>query len=631
MLFELKKVEVKNFLSYRDTDFSDLKNYNVLIGKNNAGKSNLFKLFKLISRNITFEKGYLFNNDDNLDASISLTFKLSNDLRREIFESLYKANLLKNIFQENEQKNGYLPRNVWNQITSAVDWLLTKKFLNGLILTIKYSIIFKWIYIESLRGIHKSFDKSIPLLSTVQQNDKYLVHFITNDIQVKSKNFLTFFGQQQSSAKHVYPGGNIPNALDSLARSGIFNDSLLMKILLTKLNDYFKDLFIYIPAYRRFLKIHPTKDAESRKLEENGENFIQFIFKQENSPEGKIWMEGLNNDLKIFFPNLKTFSQEFGNGQTEVYFFEDNLDMKVNKDYMGSALLHIAFIFSHLKNVEENKIVLIEEPELFIFPGLQKDLRKLFLEKCKKFQIFITTHSREFISENENLCSIYSIKKEGNQSEVYKIPKEKIPDVYEDLGLNIDEYEKQKDLIYNEAFWDAFIKKAIQDNRVENKFWDFKLIFEMWKVHTELKEDKQIDFCENIASFANNEGGVLIVGITDTPPRKIVGVENIESRIEDCHEKILRWTNSKKDFFYIQPVHIKNENDELKDCFVIIIAQTKKVIGVRHKRGLWAYKRRLQTGKKDFDIKELEDLKKSVLYDNYNYLSYLKTYIDFIE
>ena len=573
----------------------------------------------------------MFNSEDNLDASISLTFKLSDVLRREIFESLYKANLLKNVFQENEQKEGYLPRNVWNQITRAVDWLLTKKFLNSLTLTIKYSKIFKSLYIESLRGIHKSLDKSIPLLSIVQQNDKYLVHFITNNIQVKSKNFLTFFGQERSTIKHGYPWGNIPSALDSLTKSNLFKDSLLMRILLTKLNGYFKDLFIYIPAYRRFLKTHPTKEAESRKLEENGENFIQFIFKQENTPEGKIWMGGLNNDLKKFFPNLKTFSQEFGADQSEVYFFEDNLDMKVNRDFMGSALLHIAFIISQLKKMEENKIILIEEPELFIFPGLQKDLRKFFLEKCKKFQIFITTHSREFISENENLCSLYSIKKEGNQSEVYKIPKEKIPDVYEDLDLNIDEYEKQKDLIYNEAFWDAFIKKAIQPNRVENKLWDFKQIFEMWKVPTELKEDKQIDFCENVASFANNEGGVLIVGITDTPPRKIVGVENIESRIEDCHEKILRWTNSKKDFFYIQPVHIKNENDELKDCFVIIIAQTKKVISVRHKNGLWAYKRRLQTGKKDFDLKELEDLKKSVLYDNYNYLSYLETYSDFIE
>ncbi len=279
MLFELTKVEVKNFLSYRDTEFSDLKNYNVLIGKNNAGKSNLFKLFKLISRNITFEKGYLFDNYDNLDASISLTFKLSDDLKREIFESLYKANLLKNIFQENEQKNGYLPRNVWNQLPSAVDWLLTKKFLNGLILTIKYSKIFKWLYIESLRGIHKSLDKSISLLSTVQQNDQYLVHFITNNIQVESKNFLTFFGQQQSSTEFGYPGGSIPNVLENLARNNMFNDSLLMRILFTKLNDYFKDLFIYIPAYRRFLKIHPTKDAEHRILKENSAHIIQLIVK----------------------------------------------------------------------------------------------------------------------------------------------------------------------------------------------------------------------------------------------------------------------------------------------------------------------------------------------------------------
>ena len=625
MVFELKKVEVKNFLSYRDTNFSDIKNYNVLIGKNNAGKSNLFKLFKLISRNITFEKDYLFNNDDNLDPSISLTFKLSNGLRREIFESLYRANLLRNIILKNESKIVSLP------IKMAVDLLLKKKYLDSLILTVKYSKIFNRLYIESLRGIHKYIDKPVPLLTAVQKNNQIIFRFITNNIQGDSKNFLDFFGQQHDPVEHGYPGGIISDVLASLANDIMFNNSLLMKIILTKLNGYFKDLFVYIPAYRRFLKVHPTLDAESRRLEENGENFIQYIFKQENSPEGKIWIEGLNNDLKNFFPNLKTFSQEFGNGQTEVYLFEDNLDMKVNKDFMGSALLHIAFILSHLKNVEKNKVILIEEPELFIFPGLQKDLRNLFLEKCNKFQIFITTHSREFISEIENLCSIYSVKKEGNQSEVYKIPKEKITDVYEDLGLNIDEYERQKELIYNEAFWDAFIKKAIQDNRVENKLWDFKLIFEMWKAPIELKENKQIDFCENVASFANNEGGILIVGITNDPPRKIVGVENIESKIEDCHKKILRLTNSKKDFFYIQPVHIKNEIDELKDCFVIIIAQTKRVIGVRHKKGLWAYKRRLQTGKNDFDLRKLEDLKKSVLHDNYNYLRYLKTFCDFKE
>jgi len=239
---------------------------------------------------------------------------------------------------------------------------------------------------------------------------------------------LTFFGQQLSTKKHGYPGGQISSVLNFIAQSDMFKDSLLMRILLAKFNDYFKDLFVYIPAYRRFLKTHPTKEAERQRLEENGENFIQFIFKQENNPEGKIWMAGLNNDLKNFFPNLETFSQEFEADHTEVYFYEDNLDMKVNRDFMGSAILHIAFILAQLKKMKDNKIILIEEPELFIFPGLQKELRKFFLEKSKKFQIFITTHSREFISENENLCSIHSIKKEGNQSKVYKIPKEKIPE-----------------------------------------------------------------------------------------------------------------------------------------------------------------------------------------------------------
>jgi len=138
-------------------------------------------------------------------------------------------------------------------------------------------------------------------------------------------------------------------------------------------------------------------------------------------------------------------------------------------------------------------------------------------------------------------------------------------------------------------------------------------------------------FCESVASFANNEGGVLIVGITDTPPRKIIGVEKIESKIQDCHEQIQRWTNSKNNFFEIHPFNIKNEKENVKNCFAIVVAQTKKVIGVKHKNGLWGYKRRLQTGKKDFDLEELENLKKSILHDNYNYLRQIKVYSNFTQ
>jgi len=43
----LKKIHIKNFKSYKDSEI-DLKNFNVVIGPNSSGKSNLIELFKLL-------------------------------------------------------------------------------------------------------------------------------------------------------------------------------------------------------------------------------------------------------------------------------------------------------------------------------------------------------------------------------------------------------------------------------------------------------------------------------------------------------------------------------------------------------------------------------------------------------
>ena len=51
MKFKLSEVRIKNFLSYKDVTFSGINKYNVLIGKNNSGKSNLIKIMKFLHSN----------------------------------------------------------------------------------------------------------------------------------------------------------------------------------------------------------------------------------------------------------------------------------------------------------------------------------------------------------------------------------------------------------------------------------------------------------------------------------------------------------------------------------------------------------------------------------------------------
>ncbi|MHA1285753.1 MAG: AAA family ATPase [Promethearchaeota archaeon] len=85
MDFKLIDIKIKNLFGYKKASFKDLKNYNVLIGKNNAGKSNLFRILVSLSEFFKGEKigpNILFDGDINNDASLMLTF--SRSLPREV-------------------------------------------------------------------------------------------------------------------------------------------------------------------------------------------------------------------------------------------------------------------------------------------------------------------------------------------------------------------------------------------------------------------------------------------------------------------------------------------------------------------------------------------------------------------
>ena len=200
------------------------------------------------------------------------------------------------------------------------------------------------------------------------------------------------------------------------------------------------------------------------------------------------------------------------------------------------------------------------------------------------------------------------------------------------MDLNISEYEKQRELLYSEKFWQTFIRKAVEPQKIENRLWDFKKTFEMWHVPSENKEQEQIKFCEKVTSFANADGGVLIVGISDETQREIIGfddMKDLENKVEDCHNIILRWTRPKKKFFDIQQVVINDDEGKPKSCFIVAVAQTKDAMGVMQKNGAIIYKVRGQTGSTSADPDKIKKQKENVRQKNYNFLYKLKEYCKF--
>lgn len=204
---------------------------------------------------------------------------------------------------------------------------------------------------------------------------------------------------------------------------------------------------------------------------------------------------------------------------------------------------------------------------------------------------------------------------------------EHIRNSFREIIDEINRYNAPTELLHRESFWKSFIPKAMSSHRIENQSWDFKETFEMWHTKNKEKGEDEIKFCEQTAAFANANGGVFIVGITDKSPRKIVGIEDLENKVKFTKECINKYLNYDTDFVNFQQILINCEDGKCRSCLIIAVAQTKNVIHVKDQLNRFSYPIRLATGLSRSTYENLKTLKIGVLNDNYNYISNLYRFL----
>ena len=195
------------------------------------------------------------------------------------------------------------------------------------------------------------------------------------------------------------------------------------------------------------------------------------------------------------------------------------------------------------------------------------------------------------------------------------------------IVIDAEQYKTQARLLYKESFWETFVTKAMSERRVETQIWDFKNTLEMWHCDAEKKTDFQIDFAEHVASFANADGGILIIGITDKFPRKPVGIKDLENKIKSA-KLALNTFIQRPCSVHFQQITLKDSNSKYFNCLIIAIADASSVVKVKHKDGKFSYPLRQGTGKIRSDFETISSSKKrGIQHDNYDFLQSLEDFI----
>ncbi|NOR48873.1 MAG: AAA family ATPase [Methanosarcinaceae archaeon] len=366
----IKKIEIENYRSLKkiELEFGDLT---VLIGKNDAGKSNILKLLDL-----------LFNREKSIDFDeISVRGGGSSDWRWETGIKDYriffnqKPTTIKTVAHfelNNDEIEDIFPN---EEMTISDEIFDRSKMGNRVIVS---SRLFK---ADTNNGEDIVFE-----IDSIKIGELYLLRNSGED-----RGLIL-----DEDGKYRYKG----------------MDGDLYNIFLKKTVDK----FILIPAVRSLKR--EVRGNEKPSPEGLAAPSYYFRLEKDISLNGEEIFEAINKDTIKHFPKYnKVASKEDGEGNVDVYF------AGFPSSSVGDGIRHVFLDILNLY-MHKNKILGIEEPEIHLHPEKQREVFNFLKEKSKDNQIIITTHSPIFVNTKDVTTYLVSMDNSSKETLIKPIERE---------------------------------------------------------------------------------------------------------------------------------------------------------------------------------------------------------------
>jgi predicted ATPase len=395
---EISEITIRNFKGIEEVTMGPIKPINVLIGRNNSGKSSVLTCIQLLNKffmpksfpateTIAIQDEY-FRKDAGQDAKFEIVIIVKQN--KEELESQFKTTPI----DEKRLKN-YLDKELFARLIFEFQGSIKNKMFGLTSIKTKEGegIASKNVTIADSASPGTPL-QCLPLVYLFKQESRF--------------NNLEELASQKKAKLTISNNGLIAQSEQPLE----FPDVKQLNPAFEHIKKIFQTAFMVSPYRRGEKSEHMQQHIQT--LDENGANIVSHLHKMSLN-RNKIFRE-IDDFVRRIAPDVGRLHPRFvdpsnPNSKLELaYEWPD--DRVVNLENMGGGIEQLVILGCILL---ERKIacVLLEEPESHLHPGAQDILLSEFEKYVGDSTIFVTTHSPVFVRSNDKIAVHIITNKDG--------------------------------------------------------------------------------------------------------------------------------------------------------------------------------------------------------------------------
>ena len=441
----ISKLIIKNYKSIKDEIFLFNKGINILVGKNNAGKSNIVSALNEIlgdkySSTAYEDKIFFTDGASILEKNFKIIAEIDEikNLDYSLLDNIKKSTGLINItdyFNENEEK-------------FESEWLIKDddelKESYPELFNFRGTNLLEWKKKEELKDIFDNTKKLWIYKYYNKDEDTNLYNIILKVEDTIESPFSPII-KREKYYRMLYINPNIKATLMT---------SLLIPAFRTT------ETTLKITKWSWYGKLLQKKWNDSCKTEH--QEAIDKVSDELRKTIGNVFADlknDINNQLKktLSLMNVSIDISMLENKSEDYYknirlSVDDGIETPLENKGSGlQSLIMIELFKFYCKIFNQSSLLILEEPELFLHPHAKRMLSDILIDFIgdDQNQIIITTHSEEFL-HNVDIENINVIRKTSDGTKKSRISKENYGDGKELQKLKIELQHKNAEMFFAE-------------------------------------------------------------------------------------------------------------------------------------------------------------------------------------